>query len=229
MNTGLFIGDNYLLERNALAWPPNRLFLPEKTQIAETLSPALRDITAVDSGRTWSTAQNIGVNFSEAVTGNATGWSATINGVAKTLTYVSGSGTPHWVFTIGGLLRNGDVLRLTYNTATGNTVSTSGSVEITGVNNVPFANQLSKRVRFILCDSADAVVANEAVKSAILEYGGGVVSADAWASRANKATVTTAADGQFDALYTGTASVGGTVYAVVFRAVESLAVAAAVT
>ena len=63
-------------------------------------------------------------------------------------------------------------------------------------------------------------VVSETVKAAILEYDGGVVNDPPerlWMSRANQATVTTDADGQFDMEYTGVVPVAGTAIAAVFR------------
>ena len=209
-----------------LDWRPNRLFLPEDPKIPETLSPALESVDVSDAGRSWSgITQNISVNFSEAVSGDGAGWSCTVNGVSKTLTYVSGSGTVAWVFQIAALIHDGDIIRLTYDTATGSTVSTSGSVEITGLNNVPFRDLLTKRIRFILCDSNDAVVASEAVKAALFDYDSNVVINDKWMLKTDKGTVTTDGSGQFDMQYTGTAAVGSQVYVAVIRATENMIVA----
>lgn len=209
-----------------LDWRANRLFLPERPKIPETLSPALESVGIGDGGRSWSgSTQDLAVNFNEACTGDATGWSATVNGVSKTLTYISGSGTQSWVFRVGALVHDGDVIRLTYDTATGTTKSSSGSVQITGVNNVPFADQLSKRIRFILCDKNDAVVASEAVKAALFDYDSNIVINDKWMLKTDKGTVTTDGSGQFDMQYTGTAAVGSQVYVAVIRASENMIVA----
>lgn len=212
--------------RGDLDWYAQRLFLPEDPKIEETISPALRTITAVDADRSWTgSTQNIGVIFSEPCSGDATGWSATVNGTAAAVTYVSGSGTQNWVFTLGALIHHADVIRLTYSTASGATVSTTGSVEINGVNAVQMFDQLSKRVRFILRSSTDAVVASESVKVAVMEYDSGTVANSSWMLRSDKATVTTESNGQVDTVYTGTVAVGGSVYAAVIRTVETMIVA----
>ena len=212
-----------------LDWCPSRLFLPEDPQIPETLSPALRTIEVVDAGRDWAGTQNINVIFSESCTGTAIGWSCTVNGVAKTLTYVSGSPGQTWVMQIGSLIKHGDVIRLTYDTAAGGTVSTTGSVQITGISAVELPDTLSKRIRFILCGSDDKPVESEAVKAAIMEYDSGTMANANWMFRVNKATITTDANGQFDMEYNGVAPVGGKAYVAVIRATESMIVADTVT
>jgi hypothetical protein len=211
---GYFLTSNSMgFWESALCYPPNRLFLPEKPNIPETLSPALRTVEVFDAGRSWAAnTQNVNVIFSEAC----------VNGVSKTLTYLSGSGSQIWVMTIGSLIKNNDIIRFTYDLASGDTKSTSGAIEITGVANIVTPNTVSKRIRFVLCDSADALVANETVKSAILEYDSG--TGDRWMILANKASVTTDANGQFDALYAGPTPTGGTVIVSVFRAVENMIV-----
>lgn len=205
-------------------WKKDRSFTAHGGDVEWTLAPKLRNITALDAGRSWSGTQNIDVTFSEACSGDATGWSVTVNGVAKTLTYVSGSGTQIWVMQIGATLHHGDVIRLTYDQATGTTVSTTGSVEINGVNAVQQPDLLSKRIRTTLRDKNNVLVTSEAgILTVIFEYGGGVLSAAAWGTLANKATVASDADGVVDMLYTGTGVVGDTVYAATLRvaAVES--------
>lgn len=182
---------------------------------------------AIDAQRSWTgNTQQFTLTFGEPMTGSVSGYSVTVNGGAQSLTYVSGSGTATWVFQIGALLHNGDVIVMTY--SPGTTVALASGVALLAQTN-GITNSLTKRVRFILCDSLDAPVANEAVKSAVMEYDSGVVANTNWMLRANKETVTTAADGAFDALYTGTAAVGGTVYSAVIRTTETMLVAATVS
>jgi hypothetical protein len=188
------------------------------------LAPKLRTITVLDAGRDWTGSQNIGVIFSEACSGDATGWSCTVNGVTKTLTYVSGSGTQNWVMQIAAAIHHGDVIRLNYDTASGATVSTSDSVEINGLTAVQLPDQLSKRIRFILRDSQNALVASQSVKAFIAEYDSGVVEnapQRLFGARTDKATVVTDAAGQFDMQYTGVAAVGGYAYVAVVEVPSS--------
>lgn len=214
----------YFVSESSLDWPANRNFAPSRPNIPETTLPAVLTISALDAGRSWSgLTQSIGISFSEAVTGDATGWSVSVNGVAKALTYVSGSGTQNWVMQIGALIHHDDVIRLTYSTATGNTLAVTDSAEIKGQVAVQFKDQLSKRIRFTLCAAASTPttpvpVPNEAVKAALMEYDSGVVANTNWMVQANKGTVTTDAAGGFDMQYTGSAVVGGTVYVAWFRA-----------
>ena len=220
-----------------MKWMKNRSFVAHGGDLTWTLAPKFRTISAVDADRSWTNStQDIGVIFSEACSdaalsvGNpATGWSATVKNIgdseaAAAVTYRSGSGTQNWVLRLAALVKHGAIIKITYNTATGATVSTSGSVEINGVNAVPLPDQLTKRVRTTLKDKNNVLVTNEAgILTAIFEYGGGVLSAAAWMTLANKATVTSDASAICDMLYTGTAVVADTVYAATLRvaAVES--------
>lgn len=211
-----------------LPWRAQLRFPQERPQLAEVAAPAFQNFEIADAGRDWTGTTQITFNFSEAMTADATGWSLTVNGVSKTLTYVSGSGTQNVIFRVGAVLHHGDTLKISYDTVTGGTNSVTGSLEIKGLTAIPQNDQLTKRVRFVLCDSTDAPVANEVVKSALLEYDSGVVANSLWGTLANKQSVTTDGSGNFDALYTGSVAVGGTAYCAIFRATESLAVAATV-
>ena len=168
-----------------LSWVKDRSFVAHGGDLTWCLAPKMRNVTALDAGRSWSGAtQNIGVIFSEAMSGDATGWSATVKPLstgieaAVGISYVSGSGTQAWVMQLATTLHHGDTFKISYDTATGATLSTSGSVEMNGVNTVQQPDGLSKRIRFILCDSTSTPttpvpVVSESVKAAILEYDGG--------------------------------------------------------
>lgn len=203
-------------------------------QLDETAAPGLISPIVVDAGRSWSGTQSMSLKFTEAVTTDGTGWTATVNGVTKTFTYVSGSGTDTVIFSLAATIHDNDVVRLSYDPATGSTASVTGSVEINKLVGVMAPLTLSKRIHFTLCNSLDAVV-SESVKAAIFEYNGGSVTdgtavgaAPGWMTRANAATVTTDGSGTFDMQYTGVARGGSTVYVAVIRAVESLIVATTV-
>lgn len=200
--------------------------------------PFLIRAISFDASRSFANStQDITLYFSEAMAdaalslgGTATGYTIYINGTPFTPTYRSGSGTSVWVLRVASLVRRQDDVGVTYDRTTGATIATADSVELrteTRAFTDPF--DLTKRVRFTLCDSADALVANEAVKAAVLEYGGGDAANVNFMVRANGTTVTTDAAGLFDMQYTGTSVGGSTVYVVVFRAAENMATSTALT
>jgi len=160
--------------------------------------------------------------------GTATGYTVYVNGVSYQPTYLSGSGTASWMLRIAALVKNGDVVTLSYDPATGNTTATADSAECVKLVEAGVENDLSKRVRFTLCDSNDALVV-ETVKAALFDYASNVVTNDSWMVKTDKASVTTDATGQFDMQYNGTARVGSSVFCAVIRASESLIVAATIT
>ena len=234
MNTGWILADNGIHGWSDLEWPPDRLFLPEDPQLPETTQPSLSTPTVPDSLRSYANnTTDIALDFSEAVSdaslivgGTATGWTISVNGVNYATTYRSGSGTAQWVLRAAAALAhsnvlNANVVRINYSSSVGATVSTSGSVEITDLVRVPFSDQLTKHIRFLLCDSADTPVV-ETVKAAAFEYDSGVVANTNWMLRTDKQSVTTDALGQFDMTYTGSALGGDTVYVAVVRTTESL-------
>lgn len=209
-------------------WPEYPVYFRFGDQLPtlqETSAPGLGDVEVNDTGRSWSgNTQNINMTFTEAVNITATGWSITVNGVAKTLTYVSGTGTANVVFQVNTVIHDGDDIRISYDPSTGSTVSVTGSLAIKKLVGVEITENLSRRIRFTLCDKNDATVANEAVKAAILEYHSAVVADEIsqgprpnWMTRANAATVTTDASGTFDMEYTGFYRGGSTVYVAVIR------------
>jgi len=65
------------------------------------------------------------VVFTENVTGDGTGFS--LNGT-NALTYVSGDGTPTWVFSNASVVLSGDVVTLEYDDTTGDMADTSANV-----------------------------------------------------------------------------------------------------
>jgi hypothetical protein len=199
---------------------PNRYrFTDLDPEIPEVLAPALMRMKSTDDGRSWSgSTQNVTMYFTEAVTIDASGWSITVNGVAKTLTYVSGSGTSDAIFQVNTTLHAGDVVKISYDQATGGTVAVTGGIEIKKLASVIQFDELSKRVRFLLCDSRDALVVSQSVKAWIAEYDSGVVEnapQRLFGARTDKATVVTDAAGQFDMQYTGLVPVGGFAYVAV--------------
>lgn len=199
-------------------------------------SPEPKWIDMDDTMRNWTTPyQDIEIFWGETISdgslsvgGNATGYTAYVNGTPYTPTYRSGSGSSIWILRIAALVKNGDSVTLSYDPATGASIAASDSLEIGKLTTGGVENDLTKRVRFTLCDSTDALV-NETVKAALLEYASNTVTNDSWMQRANKASVTTDASGQFDMQYTGTASVGSLVFCAVIRTTESMVVAATVT
>lgn len=224
-----------------LGWPEYPVsfrFGDQIPTLRETSAPGLVDIEVNDSGRSLSAdTQNMTFTFTEAVNTSALGWSITVNGVAKTLTYVSGTGTAVAVFRVNVALHDNDVAKVSYDPTTGATTSVTGALQIKKIVGYVVEETLSRRIRFTLCDKNDAAVASEAVKAAVLEYHGAVVADEItqgprpnWMTRANAATVTTDSSGVFDMEYTGFVRGGGNVYVVIFRGNgENLSVAATVT
>lgn len=207
-------------------YPVSFRFGDQLPTLQETSAPGLGDVEVNDAGRSFAAnTQNINLTFTEAVTVSTTGWSLTVNGVSKTLTYVSGTGSANVVFRTNIAIHDGDDIRISYDPSVGNTVSVTGSLAIKKLVGVEVTESLSRRIRDNLCDANDAVVANESVKMAVLEYSGDVVTPaytqgaapPAWMSSANIYTVTTGADGSFDIAYTGFVRGGGSVYLAVIR------------
>jgi hypothetical protein len=227
-----------LLPRGFPEFPVSYRFGDQQPTLQETSAPGLGDVEINDTGRNWgANTQNINLTFTEAVTIDATGWSITVNGVGKSVSYVSGSGSASVVFQINTVVHDGDLVRISYDQATGGTVSVTGSVEVKQLTGVEITESLSRRVRFTLSDKNNAAVANELVKAALLEYHGGVVAdsitqSDSpianWMTRANVASVTTDGAALFDMEYKGPARGGAPVYIAVIRAVESMIVATTV-
>lgn len=220
-----YANNNMMFTARQMKWQKDRTFMAHGAGLTWCLNPKTRTVEMNDTGRVWTGSQSFNLIFSEAVTSTGVGWSATVNGVAAGMTYVSGSGAQTLVFSFSVVVHRGDVILFTYNRATGDTVSVTGSVEINALNAVRLGDQLTKRIRFILCDSTSTSatpvpVASETVKAALMEYDGGVVDDPPerlWMFRVNAASVVTDADGQFDMQYTGEAAVGGTAIAAVFR------------
>lgn len=188
-----------------------------------------------DTMRNWSTPyQDIEIFWGETVTdaaltvgGTASGYTVYVNGVSYVPTYRSGSGTSIWIIRIATTVKNGDAVTISYDQSTGASIAAVDSREIGKLTTAGVENDLTKRVRFTLCDSADALV-NETVKAALFEYASNTVANDSWMQRANKASVAVTT-GQFDMLYSGTANVGSLVFCAVIRTTESMVVAATVT
>lgn len=190
-----------------------------------------------DTGRSWSSPyQDIEIYWGETVSdgslsvgGTATGYTVYVNGTPFTPTYRDGSGTSIWTIRITTTVKNGDVVGVSYDSSVGASVAAADSLEIVDLVRAGVENDLTKRVRFILCNSLDANVTNEAVKAALLDYASNTVTNDQWMAKTDKATVTTDGSGQFDMRYTGTAVVGDSVFCAVIRTVESMVVAATIT
>jgi hypothetical protein len=243
----------YVIPRGFPEFPVSFRFGDQQPTLQETEAPGLVDIEMDDSGRSWSgNTQNCTLIFTEAVTlANTTGWSVTVNGTTKTLSYVSGTGTARIVFQINTVIHDADIVRFTYDPTVGATTSVTDTLEIKAVNGYLAEETLSRRVRFTLCDSLDANIASESVKAAILEYHGGVVADDIsygprpsvggvvvdapggmnlqWMARANVATVITDSSALFDMEYTGLKRAGDFVYVAIIRSNgESLLVRTAI-
>lgn len=223
-------------------FPVSFRFPNQIPNLKESTSPALGDVEVNEAGRSWSAnTHNINMQFTEAVTISATGWSMTVNSVAKTLTYVSGTGTSSVVFQVNTVIHDNDDIRISYDPAVGNTVSVTGSLAIKKLVGVEVTENLSRRIRFTLCDKNDANVANETVKASVLEYHNATVADDIsygpragiiglsglpdvlgganpqFMQRANVATVTTTAAALVDMEYTGAKRAGAFVYVAILR------------
>jgi hypothetical protein len=186
-----------------------------------TIPPRFISGSAADSGRNWDQPhQDISVTFTEAVAdpalsvgGVASGHTIKINGVAQTTTYRSGSGTANWVFRVPVLVKNGQSLSYSYDRAAGASLSVPTGVELDQITNQAVSNTLTKRLRFTLKNSQNAIVANQEIKVAALAFQAGNVGDGAWMSRESKALVTADAAGLIDMQYTGAAAVDAQVYA----------------
>ena len=231
----------YVIPRGFPEFPVSFRFGDQQPTLQETEAPGLVEIDTTDADRSWSgNTQNFTLVFTEAVTlADTTGWSVTVNGVAKTLSYVSGTGTARVVFQMNVVKHDADVVKFSYDPAVGATTSVTGTLEIKAVTGFVVEGTLSRRVRFTLCNSLDVSVTSEAVKAAILEYHGGVVADDItyeplpivngvvmegprnsktqWMGRANVGTVTTDGSALFDMEYTGIKRGGDFVYVAVIR------------
>lgn len=217
--------------------PSDRLHDANTPSLSVLGAPEIQSSLMVDADRSWVTPfEDVEVQFSEAVAdasltlgAAATGFTITVNGVAQTTTYRSGSGTASWVLRAPLLVKNGDSVGVSYNKAAGATLAVSDSVEIETISQSFVTNNLSKRVRFTLRGSDNAIVPNETVKANIMEYAGGTVANPTWGNQTNKASVLTDAAGLFDMQYSGAAPVGGQAYIAVLRAVESFAAPVTIT
>lgn len=200
-------------------------------------APEIQSSLMVDADRSWANStEDVEITFSEAVSdaslsigGTATGYSIVVNGVAQTTTYRSGSGTNNWVLRAATLVKNGDVVGVTYSKAIGNTTAVSDSVEIESIVASFVFNGLSKRIRFVLRGADNNTVNSETVKAAAHEYAGGIVASNSWMSLTDKASVLTDGSGNFDMTYTGVAPVGGNAYISVLRTAESFVWIATIT
>jgi hypothetical protein len=178
-----------------------------------------------DANRDWTTPfQNVVVKFDAkmqdpalVVNGTATGHTISINGIAQTTKYISGSGFNEWTFQIPILVHQADLVTWSYNASIGATVTVMDGTELATVSNVSIANDLTKYIRFTLCNALDNLVANETIKIAISSYAGGVATAVAWLSKQQYGTVTTDVNGLVFFVYTGANNSGDTVYVTVIR------------
>jgi hypothetical protein len=94
------------------------------TAVTNNVSAADTTPPTIVSKNTTS-ATNIRIIFSEAVTANLLGWSFKKNGSTLGASAISGSGTT-WNFTVG-TMAGGDTLLVSYDSSTGNTIDASGN------------------------------------------------------------------------------------------------------
>lgn len=180
---------------------------------------------ALDSGRDWDLPyQNILLTFdgrvadaSLGVGDEAAGHTIKVNGVAQTTTYRSGSGTNQWIVRIPVLLKSTDALTYSYSASEGNTVEVVSSQELPNVTDKPVFNVLTKRIRFMLRQADDNLVAEESIKLVIHKHSGGDVSDPLWMKPIYRAVIMTDDAGMVDFAYPEAEISGTTVYVALFR------------
>ena len=170
--------------------------------------------------------QDIAITFSEAVDitpapnvgDTIAGLTAQVNGGANAaLTYRSGNASASWKVRRAELIQQNDTVVLDYSQASGAILAVDDNAELTETTDFSVTNNLTKRIRFILKKSDNAVVASETVKYGIFQYDSGAPANANWMTRDTKGTVATTAAGLVDVQYTGSVAVGGTVYVVIVR------------
>ena len=87
------------------------------------------DVTAptVDTATIDAAGTGLTIVFDEAVTGDGTGFSIDV-GSSLTATYVSGDGTPTWVFSLSGVVLDADTPTLDYDAGTGDMADLASNV-----------------------------------------------------------------------------------------------------
>jgi len=190
-------------------------------------NPTISSASMADADRDWDAPfQDIAIVFSEAVDitpapsvgDTVAGLTAQVNGGAgAALTYRSGNATSSWKVRRAELIQQNDTVVLDYAQASGAILAVDDNAELSETVDAAVTNNLTKRVRFILKKSADAVVASETVKYGLHQYDSGAPANANWMTRDTKGTVVTTAAGLVDVEYTGAVAVGGTIYVVIIR------------
>ena len=153
------------------------------------------------------------------VGGIATGHIIKLNGAAQTTTYQNGSGTGRWVLRIPVLVDAIDTLTYSYD-GTGNSTDVFNSAAILTVTDQKVNNLLTKKIRFVLKKADNTVDVSETVNIAICQYSTETLVNDPWAlwmTRQQQQTTTTDGNGHIDMDYSGSNTVGDTVYVIILR------------
>ena len=190
-------------------------------------NPTISSASMADADRDWDAPfQDIAITFSEAVDitpapavgDTIAGLTAQVNGGANAaLTYRSGNATASWKVRRAELIQQNDTVVLDYSQASGIILAVDDNAELSETVDAAVTNNLTKRARFTLRDSLDALVASETVKYGLFQYDSGLPANANWMTRDTKGTVTTTAAGLVDVQYTGAVAVGGTIYVAVIR------------
>lgn len=179
-----------------------------------------------DSDRSWTgNVTNIQIAFNSdcsdaslVVGGTATGHTIALNGVNQTTLYEGGSGTGHWLLQIPAVVKATDTLTYSYNPSVGNTKNPENSQELPTITAFNVNNFTTRRLRFILYASNNAIVASTTIQFSVHQYMAGNPSTYLWMAQEMALLVTTDSTGLVDVEYTGTSvTVGGTVYVVVLQ------------
>jgi hypothetical protein len=132
------------------------------TVLADTTPPTV-------ATKTTTSATNIRIVFSEAVTATLPGWSFKKNGSALAASAISGSGTT-WDFTVG-TMASGDILVVSYDSATGDTKDGSNN-ELVSFTDSTVSNTISPsydtdaQTAFTAIEAAEGSALSSTVKTA---------------------------------------------------------------
>ena len=170
--------------------------------------------------------QDIALVFNEAVDitpapnvgDTIAGLTAQVNGGANSaLTYRSGNGTTNWKVRRSELIQQNDSVTLDYSQASGAILAVDDNVEILEEVDLAVTNNLTKRMRLILKNKDNNVVASVTVKYGIFQFDGGAPANANWMTRDVKGTTTTDANGLIDVEYTGALAVGSDIYVTIIQ------------